>query len=540
LHAKKVHPIDLDKLSHLAGKAPKEVSDLWDNVKPWLTDGDCYEHLTALEAHKARAICRLKSSFAEEYTDAGYLRVINSDEARGFCRIFPVAEDAKSRFRVIVHTLTANQELNFDSFQLPTIADVKDFAARHSHTATYDMSSWFSQFGLSEDVQRFFCVLRKKLWHSHTRLPMGFRGACVIAQTAARILAEVAAQFCEVLVYIDNILFGGTPDQIKKGLDAFVAACKDVGAQINEAPDYVVDDSIIRTTNTFCGVVVNTENKTVTVSDKTLTKLECLVATDITKWTKRHAAAVFSTLLFISRVTGGSLAMRFGVFETWRKFRPPAEEDKIDEYWDSSIVFTPHQREAITDWIAWAQARPIGTLRHSWHGRDPDQAIFTDASGQTWAAVQIPKIGDIQSVAGVNHCQSTSSSITEPWAVYNAVKALIPRNLESDTKVAIFTDNTGVVHAINKGFARSWAANRVALLLAKFYPRATFFATHIPGIANIADDISRGKDTSPELTQRFVAHAESFVDDEVKRRILRDLPALSIPYRYGIHPATRR
>jgi hypothetical protein len=426
----------------------------------------------------------------------------------------------------------------FESFKLPTIGEVKRNVYEAEYLCAIDMSSWFSQFGLSKEVRQFFCSQGPETWEAHTRLPMGFRGACIIAQRAAQILAHTASTKCRTLVYIDNILFSGTKEEVVAGLTCFVESAVAVGAQINEIPDPTsIDfDGLISTKVNFCGMVLDAANRSVTISNKTLSKIDDLAAVEGSEWTYRHTAAILSILLFSSRVLDRSLAERFRCFEIWRRFKPPQDHRLADEFWDSKIRLSALDRILIKDWIADIQQNPSSILSVPWEGQDPDLIAITDASKSHWAGITLDTSGGVTQTCGWSRCHSSASAVTEPWALYNTI---METTKESDSlKVLMLTDNKGLFYAVNKGFARAFSANRVVALLQKRRPQLRLRAVFVPGEQNLSNDLSRGQATSEESKKQFLQWAAASADlpAEVKRVIAgAGLPRLSIPYVLGKH-----
>ena len=268
---------------------------------------------------------------------------------------------------------------------------------------------------------------------------------------------------------------------------------------------------------------------------KTISKIRELVQVSDKEWTHRHLAAILSTLLFASRVLNLSLAEYYRAFEIWRRFRPPQQSENQLEFWESTVTLNHFDVGVIKQWFSDVVDAPPANIVKSWKGQNPDAVLITDASKTHWAGLSI-KGKTVEQIVGHSRCHSTASAVTEPWALYNAIMSSTSDN--ERLSIVVLTDNTGLVFAINKGFARSFSANRVASLLRRSRPLIRVFAIHVPGQSNIANDLSRGQDTSRHSIEEFVTWTGSSTGPPVDvRRVIvsADLPSRNFPYRIGKH-----
>ena len=510
----------------------------------WLEEEEPYQRMAPKGDEKLRSKMCVNGKQFEEYRDAGYLRFIKAQEAKGYARLFLVPEDAKKRWRVIIHTLSANSILEVGTkFKLPSVEEVKRTVEQGSWYAELDMSSWFSQFALHERVQKFFAIKKNKRdTFAHTRLPMGFRQACHIAQAATEALAAKSKRHCKVLIYIDNILFvGRTKEEVRDALKIFYEQCVEANATINGIAGAEDLEAKISREVTFLGMRFErtADSILVDITEKTRAKLELTADRLETQSTKRNFVALLSVLCFCSRVLGIKRCAFYNAIQAWRSIHPPgkeASEEDIADFWDGKIALSAAAKESIRVWVDEVKTMRRCTLRPAFCGDSyPAGLLITDASGDGWSGWHIDRSSEIKIINGKNTCASKHSSITEPWALFHAIKHLTTP--ESTDKIVLFSDNTGLVFGVNKGFAKSWAINRVISLIQERRPNIEIFAVHVPGEHNIADAHSRGLECTVDKQKDFVQWMgclPTMVAKTLNGFVAKALPCDNVPYRSGI------
>ena len=531
IQAKRVSPIDLRMIDELA-KIDATLASDWSGASAWLQVALKYRDVKVSNRDRRRARTRMNRTRFEQYMSADLVEE-SSSAAKGFTRIFLVPEDWKAppRFRVISHTMTANSLKVEEHFKLPTLSEILEAACGASHAVALDMTAFFHQFPLAEEVRDYFSFFRGSKTFRHTRLPMGFRQACSIAQSAMRALAARAARLynVRVIVYIDNVLFLGAPEAVAGAAAAFMADCASASATVGvpQAPEP-------STTIEFCGMVLDLTGKLVRVAEKTIVKLMKLADAPFT--THRRLAATLSTALFCSRVLAISRAQHFEVFELWRSFRPPPDTEDIeaiDKFWDSKPSVNEVQATAVQTWLARVLSTRWAPIRTPFASANPDLVVVTDASKDCWAGICLkPEAAPIHCAIGARCTKSSNAAATEPWAIYNTLSALTQRDQRAN--VTVLTDNIGMVFALNKGFARSWHANRVVELLERYRPGLRLHAIHIPGTVNPSDSLSRGQNLESSAWDPLLVAADSF-PLAVKRVVAEAASrAPHIPFRLGV------
>ena len=154
-------------------------------------------------------------------------------EVKGVIHVFLIDELEKTppRARVINHTRTIN-EFSFKNkkeapwyFHQANHRDAKKIALSCTHGIAVDEKACFNQFPLGPEIQQMCCVFVDGAWYMLTRLAMGQRQSCYIADALLHVLAS---QFiCEYVAYVDNLLFGGDPEALERDLKSLRERAKE-------------------------------------------------------------------------------------------------------------------------------------------------------------------------------------------------------------------------------------------------------------------------------------------------------------------------
>ena len=531
IQAKYVRKID-KKVLHELAQADEVLKNEWTRAESWLNSTENYAEVAPTSKEKKMARVRMNAQRFGEYCKAELCEEVpnGAEKAGGYTRLFLCPEDERvpPRFRVISHCVSANQIKKTEDFSLPKLDEILGLAEEHPFAVTMDMTAFFNQFELSEDVRKIFSFFRGPRRFQHTRLPMGFRQACFVAQTAMRILAKRAVSETGVSakIHIDNIVMFGSKEAVEKAAKIFIDDCQLAGATIGEV------QTTPCTKIKFGGMLLDLLDKKVEVLPKTLKKLDLLNQAAFE--THRRLAGVLSSSLFCSRVLGINLAEKWEIFELWRAFKPPSSDDQqaIETFWESEPKVKDETKALIRSWVDEIFATGRANITVKFDGLRPDRVYLGDASKDFYAGIALDGTQQIYSVVGKNSTKSKSSSVTEPWAVYHMITNTTERYDQLD--IVVGTDNSGTMAAINRGFARSWHANRVAQLLAQHRPHIRVHAFHIPGVNNPADPLSRGRDLEASHWARVAEAAEGF-SPAVKRVIAEAaFRAPHIPFRLGV------
>ena len=237
LHCKNVGSgINLDAVRALPVNDPKKHADLEQSL-PWLIDPARYSDLP-LQSDAGVPQANLEDSWIEQMLNVGHIRRISRKEIRGWVRMFPVAEHAKQRFRLIKYTKWANDFYGKDCLRklvMPSKVDIVRLVRDGSHFIMLDFSAWFDQLPYHAGVGTRFCFRNGPAdFYCLNRLAMGQRPACEVAQGITEVLLDFPGKQSKTAAVIDNAIFVGSEKQVVKDAIIFLQRARTVGAVINE------------------------------------------------------------------------------------------------------------------------------------------------------------------------------------------------------------------------------------------------------------------------------------------------------------------
>ena len=385
-----------------------------------------------------------------------------------------------------------------------------------THAVALDMKSWFNQFALTNAMRQFMCVKRHQTWWAPTRLPMGMRHSCLIAQRAIDALAGNARLIpgVKILTYIDNVLIVGSKENVRSALKIFLRDSDAANCTINDIDtlkDLANGVSTIPSSVEYCGIILDLVAHTAKVRDKTLRKMEMLWQ-ERHSWTFRLASGFCSSALFSTRVLAIPKDTLFHQLNAWRKKAKTITEN----HWDEPCVFDENEMSSFDQWRSTIlKTNQLGSHHHQ-SVFPVSGALMTDACASDWAGIWWPSSegGHCHTACGKATCKSKHSSVTEPWAVFHAAVKLIPAGHQTRT-INVFSDNEAFCKAANKGLSRSWHMNKVIGNLRERFPSTKFRFVHIDGHANLADPLSREKNIEISDSQRWIdwISAKSDIDN---------------------------
>ena len=164
-------------------------------------------------------ICQYSDEEVEYLLSVGLMTPSRNQSRAGyFSSLFAVNEVNKNRRRMVQDTLSANILCAEPSHvQFTSIGLLRRAVFKGTHGATFDVKAMFYHFGLSPDVaERAFRVLtRDGTIMDFGRLPMGFKWAVKIAQTAIKFLTAGLPEV-HIELYIDNVLIIGSREAVQR------------------------------------------------------------------------------------------------------------------------------------------------------------------------------------------------------------------------------------------------------------------------------------------------------------------------------------
>jgi len=419
---------------------------------------------------------------------------IEDDEIRGLSNVFTVPEVAKARRRHILEPLLNDSmtAADFDDVSLPTFSSI-----RHSigeYALQFDAAAFYDQFPLSPSVSSFFSFVTPSGSWRYTRLPMGFRPACFIAQTAMEVLADVDVPGVKVFVYIDNVLFSSDcPSSLERAAAIFKERCSSANVTLNDE----ANDS--RTAFSFLGVQYDTAARTAKNTTKTAEKLS--VAQQIVIASRplhspcslRQVAAIFGILFWAQSIVPLPLFRYFGAMQYFRSLPLLA----VRTSWNAPAPpLPPTARQHLFSWLADAAALPcVPIVPPPTPG--PELRIWTDASAFGWGALveriadgAILRLGRPWSREDRAQHNIASSVIAEPLAFRRAVLSVCTLATRA---IEVRSDHLPPVWAWRRGSGRIAAYNDCIAHVAHAFPDLHVDVQFVKGVENKdADAISRG------------------------------------------------
>ena len=485
-------PLNVAALLRLPRVTPAVTSAL-----RWLSDAALYRRLAARNrAPRTARHIGLSPTDVEIMTTLGRYADIEEAQVRGLANVFSVAEIAKSRRRHILEPIL-NDVLapgDFATISLPTPQSVRAGLRRFS--AQFDASSFYDQFELSAEVASFFAFqVRPGVYRRYTRLPMGFRPACSIAQAVMELLADVGVTGVQAFVYIDNVLFTG--DDRAAVLEAsrrFRERCLQCNVTLND-PAIPLDDLVDVTVFDFLGAEYDAVARTARNTAKTETKLRA--ALDVLSAprapTIRQLAAVFGLLFWAQQIQPLRLAPFFSALRAFRLL--PLEAARV--HWNAPApALSPVARLQLRQWLLLAATRPPRPLIDP-PTPTPEYRMWVDASAYGWGAVVeraedagIIRVGRPWSPEDRAMYNVASSVVAEPLGMRRAIAAIATTATRA---IEVHTDHEPLVCAWRAGHGKVATYNDCILAVQAAFPELRVDAQFVAGVANGgADAISRG------------------------------------------------
>lgn len=409
----------------------------------------------------------------------GIIEKCTRDEVKGQVRVFSVLEIGKQRRRLISEPRDINAQLLFPGEialpGIPEICEVVKQASSTSFACTVDIDWCFGHFELSA-TKMFYSFRKGDQWFCLKTVPTGQRHCPSLAQSIFKSIAEQISRRCGVSAdaYIDNIRFVGEISQLKAAL-----AMLDVFARMLDfkwSPD-----AMFTQTYTFLGIYFDHAEKTISIGQKTRTKLLQWAREQMDCFTIANCLQLFGLVLFASRVMGIQAARFYYVF----KFIKRRCRYNLQLYaFPWRIV-----KEQLQEWIDHTLTAPPFRLLTPLPARE-GPTIFTDACLAGYGIVIFWGDGRIQA-RGAAWDQVEDICILELRAVLAA--AIILPECEQPTQVKLFIDNTTTIAVLNKGRSPSFLLHTIALRILDLFRKKNYEVSieYVASKQNLADIPSR-------------------------------------------------
>jgi hypothetical protein len=504
LHVKNVGVVDIGVINRLAEQCVNSlVREFWHRSRLWLTE-EGLKGVPVLKEGDKIEWARLSQGDIDKMIAAGHARYLRRGEVpRGTVKMFAVAETFKRRRRAIKHTEFINEVLGKSSLQQLKLIGPAD-VARSVHDGDFcialDASAWFDQFAYAKEMQDRYCFRAPNgRLAMLTRLAMGQRQAVETAHGAMCVIADFETG-CRVLVYIDNVMFVGSKEEVIEAARTFVMRCKQARVTLNEIDVKKFDpnnrgllESLAKQRQEFLGIDCDFANKTVAVGEKTMRKLAAVWSVR-ESWTHRNFMGHISLLLYSSRILRFNVAAFHPTMDFVRSTARTLQAD--EKLWDRRIDFPA---DLLDELQVWTQGIMINEPKrvNTPQSEGFEYIIVTDACGEGYGAVcmrvptqEISVIGDKWEhdfPARFRH-----STVAEAEGMRRALH-LLPKQV--DGKVLVLTDSSTAFWAARKGYSRSPYVNYVMAVINHEFEHVDLSVEHVGGTLNIADALSRAVET---------------------------------------------
>ena len=412
-----------------------------------------------------RGLC-MPSAHAETFIAAGQARRIPSNEAAAMWRLeyFGVLEHVgtpKQRIRGIMWPEGRAEQSTYSSdFSLRTHAASR--AALRGANAddvvlTTDVACAYYHIGCTST---FFVELDDGGYVGFDRLPFGIDlGAEVMelataALTGRRGVAAAPAQGT-VVTHIDNAMYVGGGGAVWAAETKRRAARCGVTLSEMTPPARTAD---------FCGMVLDFDNKTVALMDKTVSKLrkdharmnDVSADTSAAEFVTAHARVTYAATALGHNIAADKAAL----FATKHARRLANGVNRGTLHRRTIVAIAPSVRAGMLSLLERGIANEpvsVTTTHPSWHGHD--LVLATDATPQGWGAV-IYMPGQVPRAIGSSWPKTLDINVAETAAIAAAAE-IFHHDLISASSPLIVVDNTSAVAAAS-GRASSLELRRMA------------------------------------------------------------------------------
>ena len=526
----------------LENATPKVREDMM-KAHEFLVNRQLYEDNLPKRTANGCTSTRVPDRFIEQLLRADNIRRIDRNDVKGWVHFFTVPEIHKRRHRPIRDTVDINQTWDKSSLvgiKFPSKQDICNLVLDGSHFAAFDFASYYDAFAMEEGICDYLCFRKGNKYYKSTRLAMGQRQGCDIAQTTTQFLLDFPGRRCKTIyAYIDNVIFVGSPDEVRHDSLEFIRRCEIANVTLNEAAllrDKGID-ACIQQTGDWCGVSLDFVNKTAKLIDKTLVKTRISWA-NRANWTHRQFAAHVGLLFWSWGILDIPVCNFYSLLKFISETSRKLQQD--DSLWDSPISIYPSVIPALQEWTELCLDNKPNTVRRQ---AEFTWFICTDASKWGWGYRAFNyKTGEIRSHGqpwsrdqhgrfnSLGRDRMLHSVYAEPLAIHFSLVHLLVKDPDVKLKfisaaddpsvprdkivemhlgtdsinqfdaelrqaIAIATDNSSARHTMSRGFAsRSFEINRAIKLIRDNFPVDKFDLNFcfVPGKINPADKPSRG------------------------------------------------
>ncbi|ORC93291.1 uncharacterized protein TM35_000011680 [Trypanosoma theileri] len=263
-----------------------------------------------LNARRRESNLRINNADAQRMKEAGIICTTCSHPTTGWVVPFTVVEEKPSgqRRRFIAWPREKNDKDDYEA-DVPPGNISRYLDAVCDETATlFDLKASFFQVALPDNIRASFrCRTESGELVEFTRLPMGYKCSSAILNTITRVLAgdpflvlpqHAAPKELKIHVWIDNIRISGPHEKVEVWGKQILKNIQQCGATIGE-------QKLNTKEYDFIGVHFNHKNNTVSLSGKTIKRLQQVPSLDNT--TVEELESTVSRMMYAGGVRCESL-----------------------------------------------------------------------------------------------------------------------------------------------------------------------------------------------------------------------------------------
>jgi hypothetical protein len=507
LHRKSVGLLDWNEADRIIAAYTPEQTRLWNELTRPFRDPSFWDEYVTDEKDVGAEESLQEEDVAALMGD-GLLREVGHDEPRQFARTFTVVETTKNRRRWILWPAQFNKRsrkwksargvrVDFPSMELLRSA------LGESHARCFDFAAFFHQFAIHPLCALYFCVRIGGRCFAPTTIPTGAMQPPLFAQLLMNaICAALTTADIKAKGFIDNIRITARSianiDTATGVMHHLLAKLKiTVNEGCDESPRY-----------TFLGVAYDHDKKTVSVAEKTITKLRLAAPTVNKGYVTRGAIlSLFGMSVWASTVLCIPRAHLYYVYKFMRRKSSGHLDDQL-KIWPS-IVHT---------WTVWIENLLLNSPS-VWRDLSTEKNVYTivtDSSMSGWGAQCYDSIGSVpERFVGArwdDACKedferrtaSHNQSAHGPWGRMDerhinmkelcTVRKAIEHLQINDCAIDLYMDSTSALGVMRRMDSPRYLYNReiVRLLHALSSKRIVVrTTTYVNTLFNTADGISR-------------------------------------------------
>jgi hypothetical protein len=498
LHVKAISTWDRSRLMELAKSTPY-YRDMY-NALRYCYDQTLYEELATGPDLYADTKSRVSAQDVAEMVAAGILRKVSKGTIKRTGKLFTVYEEAKHRRRIIQWPIQLNDEIRFgfsSNIKLSAVPEQCAQIMQGAYVVCHDLAISYYQGELAEEVQPYYGIVAEDgTEYVATRMVMGGVPFAEVNDFALKVLAFTEEPEVTTITHIDNLRYVGPLDAVRRADKKFRERVEFVGAVINE--DELTKPHQV---GVFCGIRYNAENGTVSLTEKTVEKLNDAKAKLLAgSPTNEDVCVIFGLLLWASTVCHAPLAKFYMAIKFVR--RRMSQTAKLEALLTDPAMLWSSARPHFIHWFNHLISNiPVVPLRRQ---MSRDVIVFTDASKSGYGGCFFDiATAQVLFTAGQWRQEDASKSINE--LELKAVALVLDEwaGLMGNKDVHLRVDNTTAKSALKKGRSDHHHLNEILLTtLPVIKSFKTFTVEYVKSEENVADSLSRGAQGDIDRTRR--------------------------------------